>query len=235
MNLRNTILIFSIIFLYFTAFNSCVPDEPCPELLEFTPVVYDTFLLDTDPYWKWDTNTVEIIDPDSKAITFFKAGNFRKHYNTFGIDYRPVNYNGCIESGYNEVVVQIEMEHWYSINSPVEIHLTREVYVERPDSFILDSLLSYYHGDSYQFDFSNPYGRFVIPEEAYTFLLPDQYMEVLDSITLNGTTWKDVTHVYCKVSPIPAIKPYVKGIYLKKGAGLICFYSSDGRYWYLKI
>jgi len=232
---RNITFIFSVLMLYVVFFNSCVPDEPCSEWTEFKSVIYDTFLLETDAYWKWDTNTVEIIDPDNKVVTFFKAGNYRTYMNTFGIEYIPFNYRYCINSGSNKVVIQSEGESWYSINSPLEIHLTRKVYVEEPDSFILDSLLSYYHGDSYYFSFSNPYGQFIIPEEAYVFLLPDQYIEELDSITLNGTTWKDVTHVYCKVSPIPAINPYVKGIYFKKGVGLICFYSSDNRYWYLKI
>lgn len=232
---RTFIFCFSILMIYFVTFNSCDKDERCPEWLKFTPVIYDTFLLEKDPFWKYDTNVVEIIDPDNKVITFFKAGNFRKLMNAIEIEYKPDDYENCIESGSNLVGIENELEHWYSVNSPVEIHLKREVYIEAPDSFNLDSIQTYHHGDRYHIAFLNPYGEFYIPEEAWHLLFPNQYIEAINNITLNGTTWKDVTHVYCSVSAFPAIKPYMKGIYLKKGVGLICFYSSDGRYWYLKI
>lgn len=203
--------------------------------MEFTPVVYDTFMLmDSNLDWKYDTNAVEIIDPDNKVITFLKPGNYSKGYRYFSIEYVTYDKVNCIRNGWNYTTLQSEEESWYSVNSPVEIHLYREARAVKPDSFVLDSLQYYHLGERFQVWFSNPYGSFSIPDPKNDYEIVRYKIEQLDTITLNGITWKDVTHVYYFKSP-GSYYIYMKGAYLKRGTGLICFYSNDNKYWYLKI
>jgi len=238
--MRKLILLLSIasVMLPIVFFNACEPSPCSGGYMAFTPVIYDTFMLaDSNLDWKYDTNLkmVDFIDPNNQTITFFKPMTYGTDYSSFSIESVDYDKENCIRNGSNQVYLQSESESWYSVNSPVVIYLSRKAMAFRPDIFILDSLKYYHVGESYGLRFENPFGSFGIPEEKYEYSYGRSKMEQLDSVTLNNIKWKDVTHVYYFKNPDIPYSVYIKGVYLKKGTGLICFYSSDNRYWYLKI
>lgn len=233
-----SLLSLSSMMLYAIFFNACEPSPCSGGYRAFTPVIYDTFMLaDSNLNWKYDTNLkmIDFIDPNNQTITFFKPMNWGKAYSYFYIEYVDYDVENCISSGHNKVYLQLEAESWYCVNSPVRITLSREAMAIEPDSFILDSLPSYHVGERYGLRFENPYGSFYIPEEEFEYSYVRYKIEQFNAITLNGTTWEDVTHVYYFESPGSHYPVYMKGAYIKRGTGLICFYSSDNRFWHLKI